>query len=158
MIIYDHDSNAILARPLKTKSGLEQLQNIKEIHHYLNTRGIHLLVPPCMHRVNAAENAIDSFKNHFIAGLATLNPEFPMHLWCRLLPLATTTLNLLRPSRVNPKLSAEEFLNGVFDYNKTPISPPGCKVLKQEVKEQQNPFSSFPIKQESRKSLSKKRW
>ena len=28
MIIYDHDSNAIIARPLKTKSALEMLQNI----------------------------------------------------------------------------------------------------------------------------------
>jgi len=37
MIIYNHDSNAILARPLKTKSGNELLQNIQEIHHYLNT-------------------------------------------------------------------------------------------------------------------------
>ena len=106
MIIYDHDSNAILARPLKTKSGLEQLQNIKEIHHYLNTRGIHpklhvidnecpqsvkdyilhnkkidlLLVPLYMHHVNAAENAINSFKNHFIVGLATLNSKFLMYL------------------------------------------------------------------------------
>jgi len=106
MIIYDHDSNAILARPLKTKSGIEQLQNIKEIYHYLNSRGIHpklhvmdnecpqsvkdyilhnkkinlLLVPPHMHHVNAAEKAIDSFKNHFIAGLSTLDPSFPMHL------------------------------------------------------------------------------
>ena len=160
MIIYDHDSNAILARPLKTKSGHEQLKNLKEVHQYLNKRGIHpkihvmdnecsqatkdyiihtkkidlLLVPPYMHRVNAAEKAIDTFKNHFIAGLASLDPQFPMHLWCRLLPLATTTLNLLRPSRVNPRLSAEEFLNGVFDYNKTPIAPPGCKVLVHETK------------------------
>ena len=28
MIVYDHDSNAILARPLKTKSGHEQLKTI----------------------------------------------------------------------------------------------------------------------------------
>ena len=106
MIIYDHDSNAILARPLKTKSRLEHLQNIKEIHTYLNTRDMHsklhiidneclqlvkdyilhnkkidlLLVPLYMHHMNATENAIDSFKNYFIAGLATLNSEFPMHL------------------------------------------------------------------------------
>ena len=101
-----------------------------------------LLVPPYMHRINAAKNAIDSFKNHFIVGLATLNPEFPIHLWCRLLPLATITLNLLRPLRVNPKLSTEEFLNGVFDYNKTPILPPGCKMLVHETKQQRkNTFS-----------------
>lgn len=56
-----------------------------------------MLVPPCMHRVNAAEKAIDIFKSHFITGLDTVDLNFPLYLWCRLLPLATTTLNLLRP-------------------------------------------------------------
>ena len=41
MIVYDHDSNAILARALKTKSALEMLQNIQEVHQFLNARGIH---------------------------------------------------------------------------------------------------------------------
>ena len=91
-----------------------------------------LLVPPYAHRVNAAEKAIDSYKNHFISGLVTLHSDFPLHLWCRLITLASTTLNLLRPSRINPRLSAEECLNGVFDYNKTPIAPPGCKVVVHE--------------------------
>ena len=58
-----------------------------------------------------------------------MHPSFPLHLWCRLLPLATATLNLLRPSRINPKLSAYELLHGTFDYNKTPLAPPGSKVL-----------------------------
>ena len=111
----------------------ECLQSVKD--YILHNKKIDLLlVPPHMHRVNAAEKAIDSFKNHFIAGLSMLDPSFPIHLWCRLLPLATTTLNLLRPSRVNPKLSAEEYLNGVFDYNKTPIIPPGYRVLIYETK------------------------
>ena len=43
--------------------------------------------------------------------------------------MAVTTLNLMRPSHIDPKLSAYEILNGVFDYNKTPIAPPGCKVV-----------------------------
>ena len=38
-------------------------------------------------------------------------------------------MNLLRSSRVNPKLSAYAFLFGNFDYNKTPIVPPGTRVL-----------------------------
>ena len=75
-------------------------------------------------RANAAEKAIGIFKDHFISGLAIVNPNFSLHLWCRLIPLAVTTLNLLRPSRINPKLSAYEILNGVFDYNKTPLAPP----------------------------------
>ena len=47
------------------------------------------------HRVNAAERAIQTFKNHFIAGLCTIDPHFPMQLWCELLPQAELTTNLL---------------------------------------------------------------
>jgi hypothetical protein len=96
----------------------------------LRTKNVNLqLVPPNLHRTNAAEKAIGIFKDHFITGLATVHPNFPLHLWCRLLPLAVTTLNLMRPSNVNPKLSAYELLNGVFDYNRTPLAPPGTKVI-----------------------------
>ena len=75
------------------------------------------LVPPHLHRRNAAERAIRSFKNHFLAGLATVNTKFPIHEWDRLLPQALLTLNLLRNSRVNPKLSAWTYLHGIFDFN-----------------------------------------
>ncbi|KAG7342946.1 reverse transcriptase RNA-dependent DNA polymerase [Nitzschia inconspicua] len=64
------------------------------------------LVPPYLHRRNAAERAIRTFKNHFIAGLCSTDPAFPIHLWDRLLPHAELSLNLLRGSRLNPKLSA----------------------------------------------------
>ena len=119
----------------------ECLQAVKD--YILHDKKINLLLVPLhIHHVNAAKNAIDSLKNHFIAGLAILNPEFTIHLWYRLLPIATTTLNLLSLSRVNPKLSVEEFLNGVFDYNKTSILPPGCKVLVHKTKQQRkNTFS-----------------
>ena len=39
------------------------------------------------------------------------------------------TLNLLRSARVNPNLSAYAYLFGEFDFNKTPLAPPGTKVL-----------------------------
>jgi hypothetical protein len=87
------------------------------------------LVPPYDHRQNAAERPIGIWKDHFVAGLASLDPHFPMHLWCRLIDQCTQTLNLMRPSRINPRLSAEAQLNGAFDYNKTPLAPPGTKVL-----------------------------
>jgi hypothetical protein len=154
MIFYDYDSNAILAEPLKSHSGAELLRAFTKLHEYLAERGLpaalHILdnecpqslkeyikktgatlqlAPPNMHRTNAAEKAIDIWKCHFIAGLSTVHPEFPMHLWCRLIEQATTTLNLLRPARTNPKLSAYAQLNGAFDYNRTPLAPPGSKVL-----------------------------
>ena len=68
-------------------------------------------------------------KIHFKGGLVSLDPNIPIREWNRLLPQAETTLNLLRRSRLNPKLSAHAFLFGQFDYNKTPIIPPGTKIL-----------------------------
>jgi hypothetical protein len=64
------------------------------------------LVPPHCHRRNAAERAITTFKEHFVAGLSSFYLSFPMHLWDRLLPQAEITLNLLRTSRLHPQLSA----------------------------------------------------
>ena len=84
-----------------------------------------LLVPTHMRRANAAEKAIDVFKSHFITGLCTVDPSFPLHLRCRLIPLATIALNLMRLSRINPNLSAYELLHGAFNCNKTPLAPPG---------------------------------
>jgi hypothetical protein len=52
-----------------------------------------------------------------------------MHLWDLTIPQAEITLNLLRGSRINPRLSAYEQLHGHFDFNATPIAPPGVKVL-----------------------------
>jgi hypothetical protein len=43
------------------------------------------LVPPHCHRRNAAERAIRTFKEHFVAGLSSVDPSFPLHLWDRLL-------------------------------------------------------------------------
>ena len=90
------------------------------------------LVPPGVHRRNAAERAIRTFQNHFIAGLCSVDKAFPLHLWDQLLPQAEITLNLLRASRINPKLSAWAQLHGTFDYNRTPLAPPGIRVLAHE--------------------------
>ena len=153
LIVYDYDSNAILAEALQNR----QAGNIKiaweKIHGTLVNRGaapkLYImdneasqelksamtkkdiqfeLVPPMVHRRNAAERAIQTFKDHFIAGLASVDPQFPIQEWDRLLPQATITLNLLRNTRVNPKLSSYAYLFGVFDFNKTPLAPPGTKV------------------------------
>ncbi|EEC51403.1 predicted protein [Phaeodactylum tricornutum CCAP 1055/1] len=42
------------------------------------------------------------------------------------------TLNLLRGSRINPNLSSWAQLHGSFDYNCTPLAPPGIRVLVHE--------------------------
>ena len=154
MVLYDHDTNAILVEAIKNRPDQEIIRAQTKLHDYCTDRGytpkvqildnecpavlkkhvatrniVFQLVPPHLHCTNSAERAIATFKDHFIAGLSSTDPSFPMHLWCRRLPLATTTLNLLRPSRLHPKISAEAALNGAFDYNKTPIAPPGTKVV-----------------------------
>ena len=87
------------------------------------------LVPPHTHRANAAERAIQTFNNHFKAGLASLDPDFPVAEWDRLLEQAFLTLNLLRSARVNPSLSAYAYLFENFNFNATPLAPPGTKVV-----------------------------
>jgi hypothetical protein len=87
------------------------------------------LVPLNLHRQNAEERAIQTFKNHFLAGLCSVDKQFPMHLWCELLPQATLTLNLLRTSRINPTISAATQLYGQFDFNRTPLAPPGTRAV-----------------------------
>jgi hypothetical protein len=70
------------------------------------------LVPPSTHHANAAEHAIHTFKNHFIAGLCSTNPDFPLHLWDRLLEQAILTLNLMCGSCINPKRLAWAQVHG----------------------------------------------
>ena len=62
--------------------------------------------PPNTHRLNLAERAIQTYENHFKAGLASVNPNFPLSEWDRLIEQCNITLNLLRSARSNPKLSA----------------------------------------------------
>ena len=71
-----------------------------------NSVTVHLC-PPNGHHTNQSEKAIDTWKCHFLEGLSGADPSFPMHLWDRLLPQATQTLNLLRRSGINPRLSTE---------------------------------------------------
>ena len=42
------------------------------------------------------------------------------------------TLNMLRSSRIHPHLSAYAHMFGEFDFNKTPLAPPGTKALVHE--------------------------
>ena len=153
LIIYDYDSNAILATALQNRQAGTIKKGWEKLHTILATRGAapklyimdneasldlkssmtknniaYELVPPMVHRRNAAERAIQTFKNHFLAGLASVDPNFPISEWDRLLPQALLTLNLLRHARVNPKLSSYAYLFGVFDFNKTPLAPPGTRV------------------------------
>ena len=154
LVVYDYDSNSILVTPMRSRTGPCILAAFQIIHARLVAAGLRpqmhrldnecsaalktflreagidfQLVPPGMHRRNAAERAIRTFKNHFIAGLCSVDKDFPLHLWDKLLPQAELSLNLLRGSRINPKLSAYAQIHGHFDFNRTPLAPPGIRVL-----------------------------
>ena len=154
LVVYDYDSNSILVEPMRSRTGPCILTAFQTVHAGLVAAGLrpqlhrldnecsaalkkflhkadvdYQLVPPRLHRRNAAERAICTFKNHFIARLCSVDKNFPLHLWDKLLPQAKLTLNLLRGSRLNPKLSAHAQMHGHFDCNRTPVAPPGIRVL-----------------------------
>jgi hypothetical protein len=87
------------------------------------------LAEPHNHRINAAERAIQTFKDAFIAVLATTDSEFPLQLWDRLTPQVRYTLNLMRASQINPEILAYEALNGPYNWNRYPLAPLGCKAI-----------------------------
>jgi hypothetical protein len=53
-------------------------------------------------------------------------------MWDRLLPQAVITLNMLRTSRINPKLSAATHISGQYDFNRAPMAPPGTRIIAHE--------------------------
>jgi hypothetical protein len=61
------------------------------------------LVPLHNHQANAAKRAIATFKEHFIATLATVDMLCPLQLWDEFLPQVELTLNMLHFSWRNPK-------------------------------------------------------
>ena len=154
MVLYDHDSNDILAEPLTSRSKREIIRATRVLNSYLSDCGLtpqyqmidnecpgglkqflrdssvkFQLVPPHLHYTNAAERVIKTYKDNLVAGLSSCNPNFPLHLWDLLIPHANLTLKLLRPSRLNPRLSAEAQLNGAFDFNCTHLAPPATRVV-----------------------------
>ena len=68
---------------------------------------------------------IETAKHHFIAGMAGTDKNYPIREWDKGVAQSQITLNMLRPCRINPKLSADVFLEGQHDYNAVPFPPLG---------------------------------
>lgn len=153
-VLYDYDSNLINAVLIANRKAMTIVQAFKQLYNKLIQAGCrpklyrldnecsnilkeflteqeidYQLAPPGIHFRNAAERAIQTFKDHFITGLCSTDPNFPMHLWCQLLPQALLTLNLLRDSRINPKISAYAQIHGPYDFKVHPLAPPGTHVI-----------------------------
>ncbi|KAL7524278.1 hypothetical protein ACHAWF_000888 [Thalassiosira exigua] len=86
-------------------------------------------VPPDNHRANIAERCIETGKHHIISILAGTDDAFPINQWDRLITQAEWTLNMLRPCRLNPKLSAYTYMEGHHDYTRVPFIPLGWRTL-----------------------------
>jgi hypothetical protein len=153
-VAYIYDLNAILVRAMPSKNNAAMIATFSDIfstlavhgyaptlnvmdsecskaveaHTKANKMNVHL-VPPHNHRINAAEHAIATLKEHFIAGLATVDKNCLLQLWDEFLPQIELTLNLLHFFQRNPSRSANKEVNGRVDYNKITIAPLGTKGL-----------------------------
>ncbi len=153
-VAYVYDLNAIIVHAMPTGTDTAMITAFKEVITVLQTHGYRpalnvmnnkcstaveqyirsekiniQLVPPHNHQANAAEQAIVTFKEHFIAALATVNQLCPLQLWDEFLLQVELTLNMLCFSRRNPKISANQEVYGAFDFNKTPLALLGAKAL-----------------------------
>ena len=81
------------------------------------------LVAPGDHRLFSTEQAIQTFKNHFIAVYSGMNSQFPKRAWNHALYQIVNTLNMLRPSQLNMQV------HGNHNFNKHPLAPIGCKII-----------------------------
>jgi hypothetical protein len=71
-------------------------QATKVIKAYLTLQQVSLqLLEPHNHRVNAAERAIQTFKNCLIGALGTTDAYFLIQLWDKLAPQVQDSINLL---------------------------------------------------------------
>jgi hypothetical protein len=166
MVCYVFDCNYVKVVPMKSSSASEWVKAYDLIHQELTSKGFkpklqtldneassalknfftthdveYQLVSSLYHRGNAAERAIHTFKEHFVAGVASVDPDFPLYLWDRLLPQAEMTLNLLQMSRQHPQLSAASHYHGLIYYNKTAFDPPGCKIIAHEKPEKRRTWA-----------------
>jgi hypothetical protein len=102
MLCYIYDCNYIKVVPMKSRYASEWVKAYDSIHQELTVKGFkpklqtldneastalknfftvnniaYQLVTPHCHRRNAAERAIRTFKEHFVAGLSSVDPFFP---------------------------------------------------------------------------------
>ena len=87
-------------------------------------------VPANTHRRNRAERAIRSWKNHFLATLATTDPYMPKNIWDELVAQAELTLSHLRAYTPDTSLSSYEGIHGSkYNFNAHPINVAGVRTV-----------------------------
>jgi hypothetical protein len=96
---YKKTFNELTAKGLKVKLNIMDNQATKHIKKFLTKEQCKLqLVEPHNHRMNTAKQAIQTWKDAFIATFATTDRDFPIQLWDRMAPIVQDALNVLRAS------------------------------------------------------------
>ena len=155
MVACHCDANAIMAVPFKSHKEKDHMVAYNTIMQRLKDRNmlVHLkildneaskeyktiikekwyikyqLVPSNIHRQNAAERAIQTFKAHLLSILAGVADDLPRRHWDQLLPQAELTLNILRQAKIKPELSAWTYMMGALNYDATTLGPLGCPLM-----------------------------
>ena len=121
MVLIEIDRNTILVEAMKNRSAGELIRAYLVLVSHLCNVGVspkmHILDNECLeefkaqirknnmtfqlvlphnHQWNIAKKTIQTFKGHFISILCGTDKDFPLHLWCCLLPQAEHTLNMLQ--------------------------------------------------------------
>ena len=107
---------------MKSRAEIKFIQVFTDLHENLLTRGIKpaymrlenesstafwgelkakniefQVAPPEMHHRNAEKRAISAFKDNFIVGICSTDPDFLMKNWYRLVEQADITIHLFQP-------------------------------------------------------------
>ena len=128
--VYQKCYTKLEQRGIKPKINVMDNETSMAVKKWLTSNNIsYQLATVDNHRTNVAERCIETAKHHIIAGLATTDAEFPIQQWNRLIPQAQHTLNMLRPTRINPRVSDFTFMEGKHNYDAVPFAPLGWKVL-----------------------------
>ena len=145
-MMYDINTEYIQAIPIKSRKTNELIRAFEQGYKQLSECGLtpvlhridhetsrdlitaikdknmqYEVVPPCNHRRNPAERAIQTFKSHFISILNGVDKDFPEGAWDHLIPQTNMTLNIMRPCRVNEAHSAYSYVHGPFDFGSHPL-------------------------------------
>ena len=138
--MYVYDRSNIMTTTTKNRSEKEMISDFKELTTDLKIRGInpgfHIMdkeastalkkatttmdikyqsVPPSNHRAKNADRDIHTFKKHFVAWLCSVDSDFHLQLWDKILQQEKISLNLLQQPRPHTHLSAYTHIYVEFD-------------------------------------------
>ena len=95
---------------------------------------------PSNHRVNAVKSAIQTWKNHTIIRLCSINRNWTLQLWDQTMEQGITTLHLCHAPRTQLDwLTYHSYHGKKYDWNVYPMAPPGtCAVVYEDPKNRQS--------------------